>query len=290
MSNPVDPRLESQRISLGDVTLHAMVGGPPDGKLVVLLHGFPEYWACWRGQIPGLLDAGYRVVAPDMRGYNTSDKPSGIQHYSKDKLAGDVVALIHHLGAERAHVVSHDWGGVVGWWLALKHPDVCERVVMLNIPHPVVFTKTLKSSFKQIRASWYVFFFQLPWLPEWVLQRRDFAALTKVFDSARPGAFTDQEMNDYKAAWSQPGAVKAMLAYYRAAVRVGEQRPDSYQVQPPLLLIWGKNDIALTTQMAEASVEFCKDGRLELLDASHWVQNDQPERVTELVLEHLAGA
>lgn len=289
MSNPVDDRLESKHISLGDVRLHVMVGGPEDGPMVVLLHGFPEYWACWRGQIPALLDAGYRVVAPDMRGYNTSDKPRGLKHYGKDKLAGDIVALIHVLGAERAHIVSHDWGGVVGWWLALKHPDVCERVVMCNIPHPVVFAKTLRSSFKQLRASWYVLFFQLPWLPEWTLRRNDFDALASVFDSAKPGAFSLDEIDAYKAAWSQPDAIRSMLAYYRAALWVGDERPASYEVQPPLMLIWGKNDIALTTQMAEQSVQFCSDGRLELLDASHWVQNDQPERVTELILEHLGA-
>lgn len=153
-------------ISTNGVNLHVAQAGPADGPLVILLHGFPEYWASWRQQIPILASAGYRVWVPDQRGYNLSDKPAEITAYNLDQLALDVVGLIDAADAEKAFVVGHDWGAAVAWWLGIKHADRLEKLAILNLPHPAVLRRRFRTHFSQLRKSWYMFFFQLPWLPE----------------------------------------------------------------------------------------------------------------------------
>src|SRR5205807_2242388 len=160
--------------------------GPP----AVLLHGFPEFWYSWRHQLPALAAAGFRVIAPDMRGYNLSAKPPGIRSYCLEALTGDVVGLVRHLGYERAVIAGHDWGGAVAWHTALTRPDVVERLVILNSPHPATFLRELRT-FAQLRKSWYMFFFQLPLLPELMIRRNHFAGLQTMMrtDPLRPGTF-----------------------------------------------------------------------------------------------------
>jgi len=156
------------------VRLHVVEAGPEDGPLVLLLHGFPEFWYGWHRQIAPLAAAGFRVAVPDQRGYGLSDKPKKIRAYNLDDLALDIVGLIDALGREKAHVAAHDWGGAVGWWLALKHAERLERLALLNIPHPLVLERALWRSAKQRKKSSYMFWFQLPWLPEYALRRNDY--------------------------------------------------------------------------------------------------------------------
>lgn len=285
----LDNALESRTFEVNGIQLHAMLGGPEDGPLVVLLHGFPEFWYSWRHQIPALIEAGYRVCAPDLRGYNKSTKPHNVEAYSKDLIAEDVLQLVDSLGHDKAHFVAHDWGGMIGWWLGLKHPGRINRLVLLNIPHPVVFNKTLKSSFSQLKSSWYMGFFQIPYIAEWYLARQGYRALKGAFKDAQPGAFTREDKARYVEAWSQPGAVHGMLQWYRAPVRVKEPDPASWRVTPPTLLLWGVKDTALTEQMAAPSIDFCDDGELVRLDGSHWVASDCPEEVNAHILRWLSG-
>ncbi len=269
------------------VELHVVAAGDPDDPLVVLLHGFPEFWYEWRAYVDPLVDAGYRVIVPDQRGYNVSEKPSGTRAYRTSELSADVASLITSEGRDAAHVVGHDWGAAVAWDLALRQPDRVNRLGIINVPHPVVFRNTLRSSLRQLRRSWYILFFQLPRLPEWVSRRNDYAAwVAATQGGARDGAFSAADMDQYRTAWDQPGAVTGMLNWYRAIRHT--DAPPRQQVESPTLVIWGEQDQALIPEMAPASVDFCETGRLERFpDATHWIPHERPDELTELLLGHL---
>jgi pimeloyl-ACP methyl ester carboxylesterase len=278
---------------VNDVRLHWVEQGT--GPLLVLLHGFPEFWWGWHRQIPALAAAGFRVVAPDMRGYNLSEKPKGAASYRVSILVQDVVSLVRHLGEERAHVAGHDWGGVVAWRLALRHPELVDRLVVLNAPHPAVFSRELKRP-RQFVRSWYAMFFQLPLLPEAIFRANDYATLERIFreSPARPGAFSDDDIRRYKEAMARPGALKAMLDYYRTFARTLGGRSGSggidvtQPVERPTLVIWGERDTALNPHNLDGLERYVPDLRVERLpDASHWVLADAPERVSELMIRFL---
>jgi pimeloyl-ACP methyl ester carboxylesterase len=281
--------LRHRTIAVNGVRLHVVEAGPEDGPLLILLHGFPEFWYGWRRQIGPLATAGFRVQVPDQRGYNLSSKPRRVSSYNLDRLAGDVVGLIDAAGAAKARVVGHDWGGVVGWWLGIRHAERLERLALLNIPHPLVMERTMKHSPVQRKKSRYIFFFQLPWLPERIFSRHGFAYAEKSLrGSSRPGTFSDEDVAHYKEAWSQPRAVRSMLHWYRAALRARPRRPKSPRVTVPTLLIWGTQDRFLGQEMAQASLDLCDHGRLELIpEATHWVQLEEPARVNRLLVDFL---
>lgn len=272
---------------LDGLKLHYVEAG--SGPLVVLLHGFPEFWYSWRHQIPSLAQAGFRVLAPDLRGYNLSDKPKGVSAYHVDLLAGDVVGLIRHAGGERAHIVGHDWGGGIAWWLGIHRPEVVDRLAILNSPHPTAFLRELRRP-GQLLRSWYMFFFQLPWLPEWAIRRGNFADLARTFRQARPGAFSKRDIEKYKEALGQPGTLTAAINYYRAMFRNFRLlRGPMPVVHSPTLLIWGKDDDYLGIGLTEGLESAVPDLRLELLAATHWVQCDAPDEVNRLLIDFLAG-
>ncbi len=282
--------MDEQYISTNGITLHVVQNGPEDGPLVILLHGFPEFWYGWRNQIPALASAGYRVWTPDQRGYNLSDKPKGIAAYYLDQLAADVIGLIDAAGRSKASLVGHDWGGGVAWWITLNHPDRVERLAILNMPHPTVFVRTIRRSPEQIARSLYAAFFQVPKLPERLLRRNNWALLARgLWSSSRPDAFSRADLEQYKAAWSQPGAITAMLNWYRAAPRVsGKLRMLNPRVAVPTLMLWGVNDVALSRRMAQPSIDLCDDGRLIVFEqATHWVQHEEVERVNTLLRDFL---
>lgn len=277
--------LENVYLDTNGVRLHAVVSGPGDGSLVILLHGFPEFWYGWREQIAVLADAGYRVLAPDQRGYNLSDKPEGLQAYAIDQLAADIVGLIQASGKEKALLVGHDWGAAVAWWIALKYPQRLEKLVVISVPHPQVMRQTLKSNMRQLLKSWYIFFFQLPHVPGILARRRDWQLMSRALTStSRPGTFSEGDLRRYKEAWSQPGAYTAMLNWYRAALRYPADTENSL-VCVPTLLIWGAEDRFLSCEMAEPSIALCEQGKLVLIEeATHWVQHEEAERVNQLML------
>lgn len=276
----------------GGVRLHVAAAGPADGPLVLLLHGFPEAWFGWRYQIPAFAGAGFRVLAPDQRGYNLSDKPRSLGAYRLDRLADDAAALIAGSGRESAFVAGHDWGAAVGWWTALRHPQRVRALAILNVPHPLVMRRFLLRDRTQRRRSRYMFFFQLPWLPERRLLRDGCArAVRAVQGTARPGTFSDADMERYREAWRQPGAARGMLQWYRAAFRRPPEPPEDVRVRPPTLILWGARDRFLGREMVEPSLALCRDGRAEILpEASHWIQHEEPERVNRLLLEHFRSS
>ena len=271
---------------VGGVELHYVEAG--DGPLVVLLHGFPEFWYGWRQQIAPLVKAGFRVVAPDMRGYNLSSRPDGFAAYTADKLAGDIRGLIRELGAESAMVVGHDWGGSVAWTLAANHPEVVDRLVILNAAHPRRLNEGLRN-LRQLLRTWYFFYFQFPQLPERRARRRHWRFFKRFLRDARP-SLTAEEIDRYVEAWSQPGAAKAMIDYYRAAVRLSSKQDELRPISAPTLVIWGQGDRYLGPKLAEPHHEDVPSlDRVERLpDASHWVHHDESDRVNELLVDFLA--
>ncbi|HEX8164379.1 MAG TPA: alpha/beta hydrolase [Beijerinckiaceae bacterium] len=276
---------------VGEVSLHVVEAGPADGRLTILLHGFPEFWYGWRRQIGPLAAAGLRVVAPDQRGYNLSDRPPGPAAYAIDRLAADVVGLADALGRERFVLVGHDWGGLVAWWAAARHPERVERLAILNAPHPRAFGPYARAHPSQRLRSAYVAFFQLPFVPEAVLRAGDFALLERALRaSSRPGAFTDEDLARYREAWRRPGALTAMLDWYRALRLKPRLSEGEARIRCPTLVIWGCRDSALEPGLAEASAALCDDARVIRYDrATHWVQHEEPDAVNEALIGFLAG-
>ena len=283
--------MEHQQITANGINLHVVQYGPSTGRFVILLHGFPEFWYGWRRQIPYLGDAGYRVWAPDQRGYNLSDKPDGIAAYTLDELGADVIGLMDAAGQETAFVVGHDWGAAIAWWVALKYPERLSRMVIINVPHGAVLTKHLRRNLAQMRKSWYMFFFQLPHLPETLIRLRNWYIFAHVLKTtSRPGVFTNNDLNLYRQAWAQPKALTSMLNWYRAVMQKPPKPPDNLRVTVPTLMIWGAKDRFLGRELAQPSIDLCDDGRLVFLEeATHWVQHEEAQRVNELVDSFFRG-
>ena len=278
-------------VDVGDVTLHTVVAGPADGEPVVLLHGFPENWYAWADLLDPLTAAGYRVLVPDQRGYNRSDKPDPVSAYRLDALAGDVTGLLDAVGAGDAHVVGHDWGALVAWWLALHDPDRLRSLAALNVPHPTAFRRALLTDPRQLRRSWYGLFFQLPRLPEFLARRNGWqGAVDSMADTCRPDAFDDLDFDRYRRAWSAEGAFRSMVNWYRAAVR-HPARPRRDRIDVPTLVLWGADDAFLRRSLATRSVAYCDRGRLVLWeDATHWLHHEHPDRVAEELRRQFAAA
>lgn len=282
--------IDHQWRAVNGVRLHCAVAG--SGPLLLLLHGFPEFWYSWRHQIPVLAEH-FTVVAPDLRGYNDSDKPPSISDYSTSVLVEDVVQLIHSFGYERAIVAGHDWGGAVAWSTALARPDVVEKLIVLNIPHPRLFMQHLITNPRQRLRSWYILAFQLPWLPEMMLRANNYQAIEEVFRgmAVHKENFSDEVMAEYKRALSKPGALTGAINYYRALTRSASG--DFWlNVDPvakmPVLLLWGEQDTALGKELNQDLERYVPNLTKHFIpDASHWVQQDRPDLVNQYMLSFL---
>jgi epoxide hydrolase 4 len=277
---------EHSIIETNGIHLHVVTAGDPLGKAVLLLHGFPEFWYGWRHQIPALVAAGCRVIIPDQRGYNFSDKPKGVHAYHTKTLGQDVIGLLEHFGIEKVNLAGHDWGAAVAWGVAIDFPERVERLAILNVPHPVVMRQTLRTSVRQMLKSWYIGFFQIPVFPERILQFNRFAVIGRLlFSSGRPGTFSSADLAEYKKAWAQPGAITAMLNWYRAVLSERMTPKSDFHVHIPTLILWGKHDVALSAEMALRSIALCDDGKLMFFEnASHWVQHDESDDVNRQLI------
>ena len=267
---------EERMIATNGVRLHVVTAGDPGGRPVVLLHGFPEFWYGWRHQIPALAAAGYRVIVPDQRGYNLSDVPKGAAAYRTETLVNDVLGLLDHFGCGRVRLAGHDWGAAVAWSLAIRHPERLEKLAILNVPHPDVMWRTIRSSPRQMLKSWYIGFFQVPGLADGLLRMGQFAGARRVLRaSGGPATFSEADLDEYRRAWANSGGLAGMIGWYRAAVRFRAQTAGDRRVHVPVLILWGRRDVALGAGMAQRSLELCDDGRLVYFDgATHWVQHD----------------
>src|SRR5213593_3804250 len=278
--------LETLAFQNGEISLRAVTAGPKDGAVVVLLHGFPEFWYGWHKQIEPLAAAGFRVVVPDQRGYNLSSKPSGVAAYALTELVSDVIAIADQLGREKIFLAGHDWGAAVAWSAALLHPQRISKLAVLNVPHPSVMRKFLSTRPRQLLRSWYMFFFQLPWLPEGVFSAFNFRIGARaLLRSSRPGAFSDEDLAQYRAAWSQPGALTGVINWYRALFRYATKFSDR-TVHVPTRILWGDRDAFLLAEMARESLRYCTNAELfTFANATHWLQHEEAARVSELLID-----
>jgi pimeloyl-ACP methyl ester carboxylesterase len=255
-----------------------------------MIHGFPDFWYSWRHQMAALADR-FQVVAIDQRGYNLSDKPKGVESYDAALLVGDVAAVVRHLGRDRATIVGHDWGGVIAWTFAGHYPELVDKLAILNAPHMKIYLRKVWRP-PQIFRSWYVLLFQIPRVAEWALTAREFGAVRDMFVRmpARRGAFTPEDVNEYVAALSPPGALTAGLDYYRANLRSdGVELARSARISAETLVLWGDRDPALGTNLLDGLQKVAP--RLTIrrfADVSHWIQNEAPEEVNRLLVEFLA--
>jgi len=277
---------------LSQVRLHYVECGAGD-DLVILLHGFPECWYSWRHQLP-VLGERYHVVAPDMRGYNLSDKPKGVESYRIELLVQDIVELIDHFGKKKAAIVAHDWGAGVAWALAQKHPEVVSKLVAMQVPPPAAWRANF--TLRQLRHSWYMFFFQLPRLPEWWASANDFSLLDKIYreTTVRADAFSAEDIAVYKEALRQPGALTSTINYYRAnvfrsLVRGGVETPDHGGIKVPTLFIYGEHDMAIVPDTVRGLDRFIDATYRELRipNSGHWVQNEAVAEVNNALLDFL---
>ena len=273
-------------LATNNIRVHTALAGPIDGKPVFLLHGFPEAWFGWENQIAPLVEAGFRVIVPDQRGYNLSDKPRGVSNYKMDLLGDDILGIADQLGYEDFYLAGHDFGAMVSWSLALRVPERIKGLVIANVPHPAVFKTYLKSHPAQMLKSWYAIFFQIPGLPERFARANNWQFLI----SAMPDDLSKEEQNRYRQAWSQPGAITGMINWYRATFSSSSPARVENTIKPSTLIIWGKQDPHLSHQMAPLSLAYCQDGQLVMIDdATHWVQHDQAEQVSQLLIKHFSA-
>jgi pimeloyl-ACP methyl ester carboxylesterase len=281
--------LEHSYIETNGIRLHVVQAGPKSGVPVVLLHGFPEFWYGWKKQIPALAEAGCRVIVPDQRGYNLSYKPQGVKSYDVYTLVNDIIGLIDALGYEKVNLVGHDWGAVVAWILANKYPERLHKLGIMNVPHPAVMKRFLQRDIEQIRRSWYVFYFQLPWIPEASMRADNWRNMERSLrHTSKIGSFTSEDIEQYKEAWSQPGAMTSMINWYRAILRHQPKLPEDLRIKVRTLMMWGMKDFALSHRMARPSMDYVDEGNLILFpEATHWVHLDAAEEVNHYLIDFI---
>ena len=275
------------RIISNGIKLHYVTQG--DGPLMLMLHGFPEFWYSWRHQIPEFAKD-FKVVALDLRGYNDSDKPQDRSAYVMDEFIKDVEGVIKGLGYEKCVLVGHDWGGAIAWNFAYAHPEMVERLIVMNLPHPAKFAKGLRT-LQQLRRSYYIFLFQLPMLPELFLARSHYRAIETVFTgmAVDKNAFTQADIEAYKQAAAKPGAITAALNYYRNIFHQKLLNRDWSVLEVPALMIWGENDTALGKELTYGTQAYVRNFRIEYIpNCSHWVQQERPHLVNQYMREFLA--
>jgi epoxide hydrolase 4 len=291
--------MQEKYIQTNGITLHTIIDGDDNGEPIIFLHGFPEFWYSWRKQIPFFVQKGYRVIVPDQRGYNLSDKPTDIGEYRISVLATDIVGLMDALGYDKVHLVGHDWGGGAAWWGSTMFPNRLKSLSILNVPYPSIMLKHFTSgNILQLAKSWYMFFIQIPTLPEALTSIGNYQGMVNLLkNTALAGSFSDEDLEKYREAWSRPNAMRSMMNWYRAmfqgAIKGGGSRPkgenaakSKQKLSVPTLLLWGEKDVVLDKSLAEPSINLCEDGELVYFPKStHWIQHDEPDDVNRYIYE-----
>lgn len=284
--------MKHQFAQVNGINMHFVTEG--EGFPLVLLHGFPQFWYTWRHQIPELAKH-YKIIVPDLRGYGQTDRPINVADYHINILTADIVSLIKNLGYEKAHVVGHDWGGAIAWKMAIDHPEVVDKLVVINSPHPHIFAKAMRTNYRQLAKFWYMFFFQISYLPEFLFKIFGKSLIKSIFrgSAIRKKSFSDEDLEIYYNELNKPGAFSAALNYYRAAIRSMLMSKSSEKkikaISAPTLLIWGENDSVLGKELSiNMDKLFIGPFHVHYIsDCSHWVQEEQPAVVNQLIINHL---
>lgn len=282
----LDISLESKLVDVGEVELNVVFAGPKAGPPVILLHGYPEFWYAWRGPMAVLAKAGFRVIVPDQRGYNDSDKPAEASAYRLDKLAGDVVGLIDALGYEQAYLAGHDFGGLVSWWTLMLHPDRIKSFVVVNKPHPQAILDYASRPDHEESISWYRTFLRIPILPGYVGRLGNWGLLVQnLRETSRPNTFPDEHMNQFLSAWDNDGAIDSMGAWYRA--NASFDLDIEKKVTTPGLFVLAPDDAFSAKQIGLNSMDFLVGGELlELERGTHWVIQEEPEMIGQILVDY----
>ncbi|KOP25721.1 epoxide hydrolase [Hapalosiphon sp. MRB220] len=282
----LDANWQHDYISTNGIKLHYVTQG--EGSLMLMLHGFPEFWYSWRHQIPEFAKY-FKVVAVDLRGYNDSDKPKEQSAYRMDEFLQDIKGLIEGLGYEKCILVGHDWGGAIAWRFAYAYPEMVERLIVLNLPHPAKFSEGLRTP-GQLLKSYYMFLFQLPWLPEFLMQSWNYQLIEDAFQgmAVDKSAFSKADIEAYKDAAAKRGALTAMLNYYRNIFQDQIFNKSWRILEVPTLMIWGENDTALGKELTYGTEAYVRDLQIKYIpNCSHWVQQERPELVNQYIQEYL---
>lgn len=270
---------------INGVNIHYVESGK--GRLVILLHGFPEYWGAWKYQIKELSKY-YRVVAPDLRGYNLSEKPKGVKNYRMELLTRDVKELINNLGEKKAVIVGHDWGGIIAWHFGMNYENMVDKLIIMNCPHPIYFKKVYRHP-TQLLKSWYIFFFQIPLIPEllntlfgkWALERM----LNK--EPITPGAFSKREITMYEKVFDERNSFSFALNYYRAWVRGMFKGYKISKINIPVLVLWGRKDAHVDEIFAKPPKNLVINCQTKFMNASHWIEHDKPKQVNDAIIRFI---
>ncbi len=289
---PADSGIAIRFVETRGLTFEVAESGEGD-HLALCLHGFPELHYSWRHQIPLLAKKGYRVWAPNLRGYGDTDRPVGVRQYAVDHLIQDVADLIDASGASKVTLIAHDWGAIIAWLFAITKLRPLERLIIMNVPHPQPARREIRK-WRQMRKSWYIFFFQLPWLPELILKRHDGKAAGRLIaeTSCNKERFGPDVQRVYSAAAMRPRARTAMVNYYRALLRHREVVDGGdFTVDVPTLMVWGEEDVAIDIHCTHGTKEWVPELTLKTLPGvSHWVQQDAPDQVNAIVADWLPDA
>jgi pimeloyl-ACP methyl ester carboxylesterase len=274
--------LENRQVIVGEISLNVVFAGPKDGEPVVLLHGYPEFWYAWRGPMVELAKAGFRVIVPDQRGYNDSDKPARAKSYRLDILAGDIAGLITALGYDEAYLSGHDFGGLVAWWTLILHPEKITKFVVFNKPHPEAIRS---DDGKEEKISWYRTFLRVPWIPGYFGRLANWFLLVKNLQATSlPGTFPKEHMQQLQSAWDNNGAINSMGAWYRANANF-EMTVDN-NISTPGLFVLAPDDAFSSKSMALKSMQYIENGRLlELTEGTHWLIQEKPKLVGNILIE-----
>lgn len=287
--NELESAFQHQYITTNQVRLHYVTQG--EGPLMLMLHGFPEFWYSWQHQIP-VFAQDHKVVALDMRGYNNSEKPSDVSAYRMPELIKDVQGVIQGLGYDQCILVAHDWGGAIAWQFAYAHPEMLHKLIIMNLPHPAKFQEALRSNPQQMLRSWYIGFFQVPVLPELMFQANDYRAIASMFSerATNKNAFSPADLEAYKNAAAKRGALTAMINYYRSNLDMLLNPKDWEVLDVPTLLLWGEDDFALGKELTYGTKDYVRNLELHYLSqCSHWIQQEQPELVNQYMRTFLMG-
>ncbi len=278
--------ISTELIPANGINLNVAFAGPENGKPVILLHGFPDFWFCWESQMKALAEKGFRVIAPDQRGFNLSDKPLGVEAYSQKSLAADIIGLADTLGIDKFYLAGHDFGGLVSWSLATLYPERIKKMVVLSAPHLLASVEYGKTNISQKLKSWYVLFFQLAYLPEKLIALFDYALLVKNL----PGSLLESQIERYKTAWKQPEGMKSMINWYRALLKGVKERSVEYgMINIPTHILWGDEDKYLEAGLADLSLRQCTEGKMTIFEhCSHWLMHDKSEEVSKILIKNFS--
>lgn len=273
-------------VKTNGIQLQIRIAGPEEGTPVFLLHGFPDFWFAWERQIEALAAKGFRVIAPDQRGYNQSDKPLGKTAYRQRVLAADIVGLIDALGYDKVNLAGHDFGGAVAWSIATLYPERIEKLVIISAPHLVATLKYVKISKTQSFRSWYMIFFQLPVLPEYVIKLFNY----RFFRKNMPKSLSVEQLKRYEEGWSQPNGIHTMVNWYRGLLGGMKEKEIRYGIiDIPVHIVWGEQDKYLEAGLANLSLEQCTQGQVTIFkETSHWVMHERSDEVNSILWKHFS--